>query len=96
MKSHSLYNFLKSQWRAPEDTVGTRTEVTASAYRHTQLEAKRTFTLLVGGLLTVLESRSYTVSAWQIFPDRALIDRTNYFISVNSASAKYEAPALYP
>lgn len=44
MKSYSLHHFLKSQWKVPEDTVGSRTEVTASVYRHTQLEAKCTVT----------------------------------------------------
>lgn len=41
---YSLHHFLRSQWRAPEDTAQTRTEVTASVYRHTQLEAKCTLT----------------------------------------------------
>lgn len=72
--------------------MGTRTEVTASVYRHTQLEAK--CTIIFGELLSVLESRSYTVSAWQTFPNRALNDRTNYFILVNLASAKYLFIAL--
>lgn len=71
---------------------GTRTEVTRSVYRHTQLEVK--CTVIFGELLSVLESRSFTVSAWQTLPNRALTDRTNYFILVNSASAKYLFIAL--
>lgn len=67
-------------------------EVTASVYRHTQLEAK--CTIIFGELLSVLECRNYTVSAWQTFPNRALIDRTNYFILLNSVSAKYFFIAL--